>query len=160
MTQSRFRRKEVWFAAGTGAAVVGALLLAASFFPTPLGNLSMDDLQHDPYLAANPVPVKLEVRTLPARMQVSYTLGWETKNSRPRKRFYQYDLEGAAHGVTPLVLPLVDKGYSHMWVEFRRGDNVFTREYPAIPTAIEEDFRQEMRYPRLRRQDVPPPDAR
>jgi hypothetical protein len=146
----KFSRKELWLSFLAAALVVAALLALSRLLPSPYPGLSMDDLKHNPWLAEHPTPVNVDVKTYPPRMTVHYRLGWETKNSRPRKRIYKDDVEGTADGLTPLILRLVDKGYSHVVVEFRRGDNVFTKTYTAVPTVIEADFSHDMRYPRLR----------
>ena len=147
-----FTDRELWICFIVATLVVAALLALSSFLPSPYPGLTIEDLKHNPWLAEHPTPVKVDVSSSPARMTIHYRLGWETKNSRPHKRIYKYDVEGTADNVTPLILRLVDKGYSHVEIEFRRGDNVFIKTYPAIPTVIEADFSHEMRYPRLRRE--------
>jgi hypothetical protein len=150
----RFSGRQLWLCFAVAIVFVALLLALSRFLPSPYSGLSMEDLKHNPWLADHPTPVKVDIRTFPPRMTVHYRLGWETVNSRPRKRIYKFDAEGSAAGVTPLTLRLVDKGYSHVAIEFRRGDNVFTKTYPTVPTVIEADFSHDMRYPRLHR-DVP-----
>jgi hypothetical protein len=142
----------LWLCLGLGAVLVGLFLSLSRLLPSPFPGLTMDDFKHNPHLAENPAPVRLDIRTVPARMEIRYRLGWETLNSRPRKRIYRYDVtDTAAPGTTPMSLRLVDKGYSHVVLEFRRGESVFTKTYPRMPTVVEADFSHEVRYPRLRR---------
>jgi len=152
-------RRDLWVCLGLGAVLVGLLLAVFRVIPSPFPGLTMADLKHNPHLAENPSPAHIDIRTVPARMEVRYRLGWETLNSRPRKRIHVFDIEDAAvPGNTPMSLRLVDKGYSHVVLEFRRGESVFTKTYPRLPTVVEADFSHEVRYPRLRRQAPAPTD--
>lgn len=142
-----------WWVVGLVVIVVLGLLVAAAFvLPAPFGKADFTNLQHNPFRLEHPVPVKIELRPRPERLAVRYVLGWQQRRNGKRKVLYLKDVEGVAEGLTPLTLRVLDKGYSYIWFEFRRGDNVFTKTYSAMPALVEPDFRHRMHYPRLQLQ--------